>query len=270
MEKSDSTQGTVLPDTETDSKDEIHHMEIEENIVRNDEEKALCNQQNTSEEKEETFEDFMCMDDKDRRDDMDDRGSNEYVEGDNTLDQQASEEESKDFQAMPPLPDDIEINKIMLLDALKEVEGLKDPDLTYSECCENVRFLKEQGVLNKYILNDEEAGSLCAIEKLHKARIFFKNRLHTKLGLLILRSFRKLPRYTGTLYFGRGSDRLIEKKAKGEIVPCYFCVGSSSLSVVKDMLRGSTFKEIIRVENCWGYDISDFSHNESGTSNNCK
>ena len=164
-----------------------------------------------------------------------------------------------------PFPDGFETDKNSLLDALKENPEIKDPCRIYSSCLENVKFIKEQGILDRYVFSEEEAAVLFAIPRLMEIGFDFnamflscKRKTFSMLVVLLLRSLRKLPCYRGTLYFGVGSDEPVKERAKNEIFSCNFCVASNSVASVKEGPGKNKFKEIFRVDNCWGYDISDF------------
>lgn len=166
--------------------------------------------------------------------------------------------------------------KLLFFDAVREVPGIKEPDTVYEECCKRSKHLREQGILDKYIINEEEASALCAITYLKKVEfdietLFYslEKKDHLKLAILTLRSLRKLQRHKGTLYIGKGFDKQDEMVMKGKHLYFPFCIASPSMDYITSTLAKIKFKEIFRVEHCWGYDISDFAFSEDDTVGYC-
>ena len=164
-----------------------------------------------------------------------------------------------------PLPKWFDVEELTLFEALKEETGIKEPYKIYVDCYAEVKHLREKHVLDKYIVSDEEAATICTIHWLLKNRFDFEalfcsciERPPSKFMLLILKSLRKLPRYNGTLYFGTGSGSPADKIKKGKLVSYPIFFASSSLGRINDSLEKKKRKKFFRVENCWGYDISEF------------
>ena len=177
----------------------------------------------------------------------------------------------------PPHKIEVERKIVPLSEALDEVLTHDVSAAIFEESYKAVESLKEQGILDRYILNDDEAAVLCAIPKLIESAFDFKalfqscrDKAPCKLVVLMLKSLRKVPWHKGTLYFGRECDKPI-KRRKTNSVLCYpFLVASSSTSNVKESLDKSKYREILRVDDCWGYDISDFVSYDGKTLNQCK
>lgn len=177
---------------------------------------------------------------------------------------------------LAPLNVETGVEELSLLSALREEPGIKNPNNIYKEACKHVKYLKEHGILDKYIVNDDEAATLCTVPNLLESGIDLNTAFEScakkspsKLVVLLLKSLRKLPQSKGTVYFGRASDEPIEKRAKGTIVLFPFIVGSYNMAKARDNLKESKFKEIFRVESCFGYDASDFVEREEAMTH-CK
>ena len=87
----------------------------------------------------------------------------------------------------------------------------------------------------------------------------------SKLVTMILSALRKLPRCKGVLYYG--SHKKLRGKTPGSFVQCPFIVATQNMSTISLVAQGnaedrdnSHFDEIYRLEEGWGYDISEFSH----------
>lgn len=190
---------------------------------------------------------------------------------------QPTTERKPAFPKLVPFPSCCKIEELSLLEALREEPAITEPDALYRKCFEDVRHLKECGILDKYILSDEETVVLCVTTKLTESGFNFdemlqscKEKVPSRFAMLLLKSLRKLPQYKGTLYFGRGSDKPMHKVRKGCFV-CYpFYLTSSSMATIRGNLIKFKFKQVFRVENCWGYDISDFVCAEDKGSDYCK
>ena len=163
------------------------------------------------------------------------------------------------------LPESFEVTS--LLEALRSEPKVTDPDLIYSKAMERLNIIKEDKTLDKYILDDEEAATLCAVPLLMKAGLDFsetvdlcKEKPPTKLFVLLLKSLRKLPQIRAVFYFGETHNKLAQR-TKNSYLQRNFVVASKSMQTVKESLEkeeGGHFKEIFRVEGGWGYDIRDF------------
>ena len=173
-----------------------------------------------------------------------------------------------------PIEESKEGDSTSLLLALRQEAGIKKPEELYKNCCETVKTLKEHGILKGYIINDEEAATLCAVSSLLKTGFGFEEMFErctkmppSALVLVVLKALRKLPRYIDVLYFcGEMANRVEEKL----FVSCVFSPSSRSMNFVKDGLDESKTNEIFRVEECWGYDISDFSLSKDDVAKYCK
>ena len=139
-----------------------------------------------------------------------------------------------------PFPKEIEIEKVTLLEALKEEPKIEDPEAIYEECLKCVKRLREQRILYDYVLNDDEVGALCAITKLNKSTFDLKElfkstkkeKALSKLAVLVLRSIRKLPWFRGTFYFESSDEIPVKDKSKGYVVrPSFFLAHTGMLNV---------------------------------------
>ena len=161
-----------------------------------------------------------------------------------------------------------------LLEALISEPKVANPDFIYNKTMERLNMIKEDKTLNKYILDDEEAATLCAVPLLMKAGLDFsevvglcKEKQPTKLFVLLLKSLRKLPQIRAVFYFGEANNRLIQR-VEGSYLQRNFVVASKSMQTVKESLEkeeGGHCKEIFRVEGGWGYDIGDFIQSEGNS-----
>ena len=162
-------------------------------------------------------------------------------------------------------PESLEVTS--LLEALRSEPKVTNPDFVYSEALKMLNTIKESGTLDRYILSDEEAATLCAAPLLMKAGLDFseaadlcKEKPPTMLSVLLLKSLRKLPQTRAVFYFGEANNRL-PQRTKGNYLQRSYVVASRSMQAVKDSLEkeeGRLCKEIFRVEGGWGYDIGDF------------
>ena len=162
------------------------------------------------------------------------------------------------------LPENFEVTS--LLEALRSEPKVKNPDSIYSMAMESVSTIKENKTLDKYILSDEEAATLCAFPLLMEAGLDFnaaiesyKERLPSKLFVLLLKSLRKLPQTRAVFYFGVPSTKQVEK-GKNSYLQHNFVMASKNMQIVKETLEKNkeSNKEIFRVEGGWGYDVADF------------
>lgn len=153
-----------------------------------------------------------------------------------------------------------------LLEALKEEGGLINPEIVLNRSLAAADTLKRNGALAKYIVSFEEAAVLCAIPILLKAGFDFeamfesaKTRPPSKFLLTVLTSLRKLPQYSGKMYFGTATEKRI-KKTPGDF-QMIFLVAHTLMSDVQKNLNGvedSRYKEISIVGQGWGYNLTDF------------
>ena len=171
-------------------------------------------------------------------------------------------------------PKDFGLEKKLLVEIFREEPGINDPDTLYELCCEDVKILRARGILDKYVLNDEETSVLCAVTRLGKSGFDFNGLLQScavrtsEFVYMLLSGLRKLPWYKETLYFGIGSDKPIKERTKNELIRFPFCVGSSSIGRINNSIN-KDFKETFRVEDCWGYDVSDFDLSDDETEKYC-
>ena len=181
---------------------------------------------------------------------------------------------NKEICAAPPeLPELIPLGEgdvttaeqCTLLTALQEENvTITNPDEICTMCYNNVKILKSQGTLERYVVNEEEAATLCAIFMLIEAGLDIGSlaepcteKKPSKLMLKLLIALRKLPQCRGVLYFERRIKR--KKKGKENFIQCPFCFVSKDLyKTVGSESKTGGKKEVFRVEDCWGYDISDF------------
>lgn len=154
------------------------------------------------------------------------------------------------------------------LAALEEEDGIKDPGTLHRGCYEIMKQLRTNRVLDKYILNEDEAAVICAIPMLLEEEKDFsirgmvescKEKGPSKLIVMILTALRKLPRKRGIIYFESCRDDLMPRRRCGEILQPSFCVGSGCLDLEKEERDDVIYREVFRVEDGWGYDISEFA-----------
>lgn len=148
-----------------------------------------------------------------------------------------------------------------LLTALKEEPGITDPVTLHKNCYEAMNVLKEKHILDKYILNEDEAAALCAVPILLDDGFSFqdmvescKKKAPSKFMLMMLTTMRNIPKYEGVLYFENETENEIERRIEGSIFQPFFCVASKEINIERE----GSYKELFRVEKGWGYDISDF------------
>ena len=183
-------------------------------------------------------------------------------------------EANKEICAAPPeLPDLIPLEEgdvitaeqCTLLTALEEENvPIKISEAICKTCYSNVKVLKSQGTLKRYNVNEEEAATLCAISMLIEAGLDIgglaehcTEKKPSKLMLKLLLALRKLPQCRGVLYFERRIKR--KKKGKENFIQHPFCFVSKDLyKIVGSESKTGGKKEVLRVEDGWGYDISDF------------
>ena len=226
----------------------------------------------SNEEDGETFEEFIY-----RRGPAERRRRNHAIALNTAYEIQQTEEIKPSLPDFAPFPEEYKTEEITLLEALEEEPETKDPRTICDECCKRVSLLKERGILDRYILSEAEAAVLCAFSFLFESGFDFrvtllscKEKPPSKLMVLIMRALRKLPQYRGTLYFLRGSDEPAKEKKKNELLRCPFCVSSSYTTATKDNSKRTEFKEVFRVEDGWGYDVSDFILREDEIKSYCK
>ena len=177
-----------------------------------------------------------------------------------------------------PFPKEIEIEKVTLLEALKEEPKIEDPEAIYEECLKCVKRLREQRILYDYVLNDDEVGALCAITKLNKSTFDLKElfkstkkeKALSKLAVLVLRSIRKLPWFRGTFYFESSDEIPVKDKSKGYVVRPSFFLAHTGMLNVSESKTEKVPKKVFVAEDCWGYDISDFVFCEEKAKDSCK
>ena len=177
-----------------------------------------------------------------------------------------------------------EISPDSFLAALVEDAGIKDPEALHGNCYEAVKTLKGKRVLDKYVLNEDEAAVVCAIPMLleeeeeeeeeeegfliHKMVESCTDNVPRMLLTMMLTALRKLPRYRGLLYFeGRkAKEEETSERKDGETIRPSFCVASKDMIEENEDTKAHSNREVFRVEDGWGYDISDFvvKRDESG------
>ena len=181
---------------------------------------------------------------------------------------------------LPPLEPlgedyDSEITSYSFLAALKEEEpGIKDPEALHRNCYEAMNVLRANRVLDKYVLNKDEAAVVCAIPMLLENEDFSiqgiqgmvescEKKAPSKLLIMMLTTLRKLPRHRGLIYFEEHKSETegeeILERTKGEILHPSFCVASKTMVTEKKGTKTNSHREVFRVEDGWGYDISDFA-----------
>lgn len=153
------------------------------------------------------------------------------------------------------------------LAALKEEGGIKDPDTLSKNCRDAVNALKAKHVLDKYILTDEEAAVLCAIPILLDEGFSIRAMIEScrdnepsKLTRMMLTALRKLQRYRDVVYMQSKSHQQMDRK-QGEITRptlCFAFKDVNSITENDDGTESGAYKEIFRVDEGWGYDMSDF------------
>ena len=146
--------------------------------------------------------------------------------------------------------------------ALRSNRKILNPERIYHESQEAVRYLRSQGILDKYILNDDEAAAVCSISLLERESFDFEDLVNecfsfapSLLLLVILTSLRKLPRYKGTLFIENDKYNGAARETSDYIVGV-FCYASMEITKSDKML--DTRREILKIEDGWGYDASDF------------
>ena len=163
--------------------------------------------------------------------------------------------------------------KEVLLSALREL-WIKDPDKFYRECCGDVKKLIKRGVLDRYILSPEEAAAVCAAFRLMKSGFnfdkVFDEEKFSSFGIAILVSIRKLPVYKGKLFYCHKLDVPIRREERDDI-KWPFYLASKNMTFAEEFLCSSNntgeFKEVLSIEEGWGYDISDFVVTVDGKDN---
>lgn len=162
------------------------------------------------------------------------------------------------------------------LAALEEA-GVPNPEALHRVFYDMVKVLKDKSVLDKYVLSDDEAAVICAVSMLLINGIPFqgvdepsKETPPNKLMIMILTALRKLPRYKGVVYFDGEKQERVTRRCSGDKFLVPFCASFKCMSAKKGATETGadegSYKEIFRVEEGWGYDMSDFvlMKNESG------
>ena len=91
-----------------------------------------------------------------------------YMKGRSTT----SCEELEDTKEKPQMPESKppeSLEVASLLEALRSEPKVENPDFIYNRAVEILNTLKENGTLDKFILSDEEAATLCAVPLLIEA-----------------------------------------------------------------------------------------------------
>lgn len=175
--------------------------------------------------------------------------------------------------SLVPLNESIitEISSASFLAALREEDTINNPETLYNNCYETLKILKSNHVLDKYVINDDEAAVICAIplllllnnnknENYSSVQRMFEScvgKTPSKLAVLFLIALRKLPRYRGTMYFKYESQLKIRRK-KREVLQSSLCIASKEMNELsgKDT---KLYREYFKIKNGWGYDISSFA-----------
>ena len=159
-----------------------------------------------------------------------------------------------------------EVSSESLLKALKEETEIQNPEVLYGDCYEAAKFLKESHVLDKFVLNVGEAAVLCALSKLLNSGFPIqgmiescKEKSPSTFLTLMVTALRKLPRYRGVMYFEHESQTNPTKREKGNTFQPSFCITSKSMNMKEERTGTGRYREIFRIEEGWGYDISEFN-----------
>lgn len=142
------------------------------------------------------------------------------------------------------------------LEILKKIKIIEHPEELYAECVETTNRLSERGILDKYVITPNEAEVLCAFCILLSKMDSFINLL-SETGVdafivLFLKAVRKLPQCRGRIIFFNYDG--LGTRGNGWTQP--FIVGSTD---IKCTPYHDDVKMNYKVENAWGYDISDFT-----------
>lgn len=153
------------------------------------------------------------------------------------------------------------------LAALREETEIKDPDTIHRNSYKEMKVLKEKCILDKYVLNDDEAAVVCSIPillnnddefSIKKAIIRCKESTPSKLFVMMFTVLRKLPKYRGHMYIEIEKKKMAKKRERGSSVRLSFCVATKETNMKKESTNTDDYREIFRIEEGWGYDISDF------------
>lgn len=163
------------------------------------------------------------------------------------------------------------------LTALREENCVINPEIIHGNCYEAMDILKTNNILDKYVLNDDETAVLCAVPMLldegfsiQKLIKFCTVKTPSKLLIMMLIALRKLPRYRGQMYFEIKKIRKIKSRNKGSIIQPFFCIASKEMIIRNEKSNiDKSCREIFRVEEGWGYDISDFVITKDRSGNYC-
>lgn len=170
------------------------------------------------------------------------------------------------FPRFVSLNNDIpQITSETFLAALREEGGIRDPDALHKNCYDAMNALKINHILDKYILCDDEAAVLCAISILlddgfpiQKMVESCEDKAPSNLLLMILLALRKLPRYKGIMYFSGKRKKEFRKRVIGDVIIFPFCIATKEMTDTGNEGE-NTYKELFKIEEGWGYDISDFT-----------
>ena len=150
------------------------------------------------------------------------------------------------------------------LEVLEEA-GVPNPSALCEDCYEMVKALKEEGALDKYVLNDDDAAVICAVPVLMENGFSFQGMVESckeeppsRLMVALLAALRKLPLYREVLYCEYETREGTVQWEAGDIFQVPFCASSKCMSSKRDGTDKSSYKEVFRIEKGWGYDISDF------------
>lgn len=146
-----------------------------------------------------------------------------------------------------------------------EEAGVPSPSALYEDCYEMVKALKEEGALDKYVLNEDDAAAICAVPVLMENGFSFQGMVESckeeppsRLMLALLAALRKLPLYREVMYCEWETREGTVQWGAGAIFQVPFCASSKCMSSRRGGTDKSSYKEVFRIEKGWGYDISDF------------
>ena len=172
-----------------------------------------------------------------------------------------------------------EISSDSFLAALKEEPGIKDPEALHRRCYETMSILKAKRVLDRYVLNEDEVAVVCAIpilleqeqqgqqEEVEEEPFSVQNMIYlckekppSKLLRMLLTALRKLPRYRGIMYFEASKVKTgkVRGRKEGDVLKFPFCAATKDMPVKRKRTKAQVYREVFRVEDGWGYDLSDF------------
>lgn len=183
---------------------------------------------------------------------------------------------SESFPSLVPLneSDLAPISSDSFFNALKEEVGPTDSARIGKKCYEAVDFLRARRVLDRYVLNEDEAAVICAIPFLLEKDFSFKSIVESceekpprKFMVMILTALRKLPRYRGFLFFEQELHEVPPKREPGSIIRFPFYVASKYMILQNEGKIAKSYTEVFKVDNGWGYDISNFVLTEDENGN---